>query len=248
MHGLSGPPAAALAYDLAPWTEAAITFLRRLRGFPLAVPDLPVLLYAPQRPEVAQLLVEAGRLSMVWGEMQFNGADEVLRIRRTVRRVMAVTPAAIVFRLMMFHLTDLPADVVQFCRRACGALAAGRGGTLTVSGLSNDLGVDRRTLERRWRQFHLAPKEFLAWTVLVFAAYMAEKHNLQTYDTGAFLGLDAKRLQRCRLRLKSLFRIDSVEAVLMQMSRRLARIRVPNPRPAWDLRGDVVPLYEAAGG
>ena len=246
VRGLDGPPAAALVYDFAPWTDAAGAFLRRLRGFPTALTDLPVLLYAPQRAEIGQLLVEAGRLSMVWGELQLESLEEVRRLRRAIREILAVTPAAVVFRLMMFHLPDLPVDVVHFCRAACGALAAGRGGTLTVSALSKDLGVDRRTLERRWRLFHLAPKEFLDWITLVFAAYIAERHDLEFYDAGDLLGMDAKRLQRCRLRLKPLFRTDSVEAVLMAMSRRLSRIRVPHPRPATDLRRDV-PLYEAAG-
>lgn len=125
--------------------------------------------------------------------------------------------------------------------------AAGRGGALTVSALSKDLGVERRTLERRWRLLHLAPKEFLDWITLVFAAHIAERHHLEISGAGELLGMDAKRVERCRLRLKPLFNTDSVEAVLMAMTRRLSRIRIPHPRPDWDLRGEVVPLYEAAG-
>jgi len=247
VRGLAGAPAAVLVYDFAPWTDAARAFLRRLRGFPTGRPDIPVVLYVPQRAEAAQLLVEAGRLSMVWGELQLDTVDDVRRLRRAIRRILEVTPAAVVFRLMMFHLPDLPADVVHFCRLACGALAAARGGTLTVSALSKDLGVERRTLERRWHQFHLAPKEFLDWIVQVFAAYMAERYSREIDDTAEILGVNAQRLRRCRVRLKRLQRTDSVEAVLMHMSRRFSRIRVPHPRPAWDLRGEVVPLYEAAG-
>jgi len=246
VRGLAGPPAALLVYDFAPWTDTARAFLRRLRGFPTALPDLPVLLYVPQRMEIGQLLVEAGRLSMTWGELQFDGPDEVRRLRRAIRQILEVTPAAIVFRMLMFYVPDLPADVVHFCRRACGALAAGRGRTLTVSALSKDLGVERRTLERRWRLLHLAPKEFLDWITLVFAAHIAERHDLEIYDAGELLGMDAKRVERCRLRLKPLFNTDSVEAVLMAMTRRLTQIRVPRPRPATDFRGEV-PLFEVAG-
>jgi len=247
VRGLEGPPVTALIYDLAPWTDAARTFLRRLRGFPTALSDLPLLLYVPRRAETPQLLVEAGRLSMVWGENQLDAIDDVRRLRRAIRRILEVTPAAVVFRLMMFHLPDLPSDVVQFCRLACGGLAAGRGASLTVSGLSKGLGVERRTLERHWRQFHLAPKEFLDWIVLVFAAYMAERHNVEIYDTGELIGMDTKRLRRCLLRLKHGSGTDGVDAVLMQMSRRFTRIRLPHQRPDWDLRGELVPLYEAAG-
>lgn len=247
VRGLAGPPVAALVYDLAPWTDAARRFVRSLRGFPTAVPDVPLLLYVPLRAEAAQLLVEAGRLSMVWGELQLDVIDEVRRLRHAIRQVLAVTPAAVVFRLLMFHLPDLPSDVVQFCRLASGRLAAGKGGSLTVSALAKSLSVERRTLERRWRQFGLAPKELLDWIVLAFAAYVADRHNLEIDETGEILGLDTKRVQRCRIRLKQPSRTESVNAVLMQMSRRFSRIRVPHPRPEWDLRGEVVPLYEATG-
>jgi hypothetical protein len=245
MRGLAGAPVAALIYDLAPWTEGAGLFLRRFRSFPSNNTDLPVLLYVPQRAETAQLLVEAGRLSMVWAELQLDATDEIPRLRRAIRRVLAVTPAAVVFRLMMFHLPDLPADVVQFCRLACGLLAAGRGDGLTVSSLSKDLGVERRTLERRWHVFHLPPKEFLDWIILVFAVWVADRHSLPLYDTGELFGIEPIRLQRTRRRLKRLYRTNSVEDVLMQLSHRFDRLRVPQ-RPACDLRGEVAPLYEAA--
>jgi hypothetical protein len=98
VRGLEGAPAALLVYDLAPWTDAASAFLHRLRGFPTSRPAIPVLLYAPQRVDIGQLLVEAGRLSMVWGELQLDDVDEVRRLRRAIRRVLAVAPAAVVFR------------------------------------------------------------------------------------------------------------------------------------------------------
>jgi hypothetical protein len=70
---------------------------------------------------------------------------------------------------------------------------------------------------------------------------------MQFYDSSDVLGLNAQRLRRCRLRLKGLYRLESVEAILMHMSRRFSKIRVRHARPDWDLRGEVVPLYEAAG-
>ncbi|MGH7607757.1 MAG: hypothetical protein ACREME_10480, partial [Gemmatimonadales bacterium] len=66
-----GPSVVAIVYDLAPWNDEARRLLRRLRRDP--VPDLPALLYAPPRHEVGPLLMEAGRLPIVWGELQCDG-------------------------------------------------------------------------------------------------------------------------------------------------------------------------------
>lgn len=246
-YALDGP-AAALVYDLAPWTDAALAFLRRLRAFPSPGSNLPVLLYAPHRPEVAQLLVEAGRFSMMWGETQFDGSDEVRRLRRVVRRVLEVTPAAVVFRLLMFYLPDLPRDLVQFCRLACGLLAEGKAEALTVSRIASALGAERRTLERRWRRMHLpAPKELLDWVVVTFAAYVAERHGIRIYAAHDLIGMEETRLRRSRLRLKTLPRADGgVELVLMHLSRRFTRTGFR--RAPGDRRASVdVPLYEVGG-
>jgi len=82
---------------------------------------------------------------------------------------------------------------------------------------------------------------------VVFAAYVAETHGIRIYDANELLGMDAKRLRRSRLRLRGLFKADGgVERVLMYLSRRFTRQRLP--RASRDGRVFLdVPLYEAAG-
>lgn len=175
---LEGTTPAALVYDLAPWSAAALQFLSRLRSAPWRVAELPVLLYVPPRPEAAQLLVEAGRFSLVRGEMQCDGASEGGRIRGAMRQLLRDAPAAGVFQLLMRHLPDLPSDVQRLCRFACEKLAAHDGAELTVSRAAAELGADRRTLERRLRALGLPmPKELFDWTIVVFAAYVADEES-----------------------------------------------------------------------
>lgn len=224
VRGLDGPPVAALVYDLAPWNDDARRLLGRLG------PDLPVMFYAPSHAEVARLLIEAGRLPLVDGELQCDGPGDIARLRRSVRRLLEMAPAAIVFRLLMRHAPNLPSVVVQFCRNACGVLAAGMGDTLTVSHLASALGADRRTLERHWRAHKLPPpKEMLDWIIVVFAAYLSERDNLLLYSTHELLGMSWERLRRSRLRLRHLRQAtQGVVVVLTQFARRLTR---PNAQP-----------------
>ncbi|SRR6266536_1733211 len=132
VSGLTGAPVAALIYDLAPWNDEAIKFLRRLRhkGLPA---NLPVLIYAPPRPEVGKLLVDAGRMPMIWGELQVEENSDIARLRNTLRQMIAVTPAAIVLQLLMVYAPNLPSLALRFCEAACVRLGAARGENLTVS-------------------------------------------------------------------------------------------------------------------
>ncbi len=184
-----------------------------------------MLVYAPQRPEVGSLLVEADQMGMVWGESQFAEVSDIARLRRTIRQMLAVTPASIVLQLLMVYAPQLPPLVVEFCRIACNRLGAGKGDTLTVSLIASELGADRRTLERRWRTWSLpSPKDFLAWIIILFAAYLSERHRVSVYDTNALLGMSVERLRRCRFRLRPrpLFE-KGVEPVLTALARRIAQ-------------------------
>ena len=225
VYGLEGPSAAALVYDLAPWNDEALKFLRRMRAKRLPVTDLPVLVYAPSRAEVGRLLVDAGHLPMVWGELQFAEGSDVARLRRSIRQMLAVTPAAVVLQLLKVYAPQLPALVLQFSQAACGRLAAGKGDTLTVSFIASALNADRRTLERRWRSWNLpAPKEFLDWVVVLYAAYLSERHRISFDDTNRLMGMSSERLRRCRFRLRPRPLVEKgVEPILAALTRRMTR-------------------------
>lgn len=225
MHGLEGPPVGALVYDLAPWTDEALKSLRRLRVKPHAFANLPILIYAPPRAEIGRLLVDAGRLPMVWGELQVSEGSDIARLRRTIRTMLAVTPGAVVLQLLMVYAPHLPRLVLRFCEIACVRLAAGHGDTLTVSVIASDLGADRRTLERRWRNWNLpSPKELLNWITILFAAYLAERHHVSIYETNGLLGMSPERLRRCRFRIRPLPLVErGLDPILVALARRISR-------------------------
>ncbi len=228
VRGIAGPPVAALVWDGAPWSAATVGFLRRLRAAASHLADLPVLLYVPPRAEVPQLLIAAGAYPLVRGEMHLGTAADGGRLRVAIRRLLESAPASAVYRRLILAMPDLTSDVQRICRFTCDKLAAREGDTLTVSRVAKDLGMERRTLERRFRLLGLPkPKELLDWIVVVFAAYVAERRGSRLYPAAPLLGLSEVRFRRTRLRLRTLRRATGgVALVLQQMSDRISRCRL----------------------
>jgi len=227
IRGIEGAPVAALVWDGAP-APTALTFLRRTRAPASQLVDLPLLLYVPPRADVAQLLIAAGAFPLIRGEVQSGTVADAGRLRAAIRALLESAPADAVYRRLMLALPDLTQDVQHICRFACGKLAARKGDTLTVARVAKELGMARRTLERRFQSLGLPkPKEFLDWIVVVFGVYVAGSQGTQLYALGPRMGFSEARMRRTRLRLRTLRSATSgVARVLQQLSDRITRFRL----------------------
>jgi DNA-binding transcriptional ArsR family regulator len=191
-----------LVHDLAPWTDAAPVRLRDLRH---RARELPILIYAPVRPGVAQLLIDVARIHLLSAQLVLDGPEEVGRLKRSIRYLLAAQPRRTVMRRLALGTGGLPAEAEAFCELVLSALEKGDGGVVTVKEVARRLGTDRRTLERHLRAARLpSPGELLDWMLLLYSCFASRDHEERLPSVARSLDLDPRRLRRIRLRLEVL--------------------------------------------
>ncbi len=190
-----------LVYDLHPWDQTAIGWIRELHH---QLPALPILLYAPVRPGVGDLLVQAGAHPNVTGMLQLDGRDELVRLRSALRKAMDMSPLIRLTCLIHELFPDLPRRTEEFVRRGLRMIFAAAHPMPTVKSLAQRLGVTVRTLERGWPTALLPPPgAFLDLLVLISFLFVAEKTGMPTTAVARVYGLPARRLRRLRDRFLS---------------------------------------------
>lgn len=195
LHQLRG--CSGLIHDLYPWDVTGTVQIERLRQ---RFPDLLILLYAPARAGIAELLLFCARLSGVRVELQQAFTPgEVERLRNLVVSMMGEGPRLRLCRMIQAVTPDVPASAWRFTELALRSMGRGR---LTVGKLATGLGVSQRTLERTWRDAPLpAPKELLEWLSLLLAGLLSAQSGISVASAARALGIDTQQLYRFRKRL-----------------------------------------------
>jgi len=194
-------PWTALIHDLNPWDLTGVAQVEAVRQ---EHPDLPILLYAPGRVGVVNLLLRCARLPGVRAELQQPlGPQETERLRQVLRALLDERPRARILRMLQTVAPNAPARAWTFTELALQRLGKDLGpGPLTVQLLARNLGVSQRTLERSWHGSVLPPpKELLEWLALLLAAINAASAGTTVARAARALGIDSQRLYRLRRRL-----------------------------------------------
>ena len=224
----------ALIHDLHPWDFSSVGQMEAIRT---RYPDLPILIYAPVRPGIADLLVRCAHLPCLHAELQLSAdGHQPQRLRRLLRLLIDEVPSARLLRILETAVPNAPPRAWSFTSMALQDVHCGsRSERPTVRGLANRLGVSERTLERSWpRSVFPAPKEMLAWLVLLLVTFTAAASGASAARVAHSLGLDSQRLYRIRHRLLPTgMRTSDFEAVLLAFCERCraqARNRSSNVR------------------
>lgn len=216
-----------LIHDLYPWD---ITGTIQIEGLRHRFPDLLILLYAPARAGIAQLLSFCAHLSGVRAELQqaFT-SSEAERLRNLVISMMDDGPRPRLLRMIQAVTPDAPASAWRFTELALRSMGRGR---LTVGQLATGLGLSLRTLERTWHDAALpAPKELLEWLSLLFAGLLSGQSGISVASAARGLGIDTQQLYRFRQRLlPGALRSsrEEFETVLLAFAGRCRTLRRPS--------------------
>ena len=206
----------ALIHDLHPWDLSIVGQLEAIRT---RYPDLPILIYAPVRPGIADLLVRCAHLPSLHAELQQSAdGQQSQRVRRLLRLLIDEVPSTRLLRILETAVPNAPPRAWSFTRMALQHVCRGaRSERPTVRGLANKLGVSERTLERSWPRSVLpAPKEMLAWLILLLVTLTATASRTSAARVAHGLGLDSQHLYRIRRKLLPVgMRTSDFEAVLL---------------------------------
>jgi hypothetical protein len=167
-------------------------------------PDLPILVYAPARVGVADLLVRCGTLTGLRAELQQRvAAEEIDRLHRLLVTLLAERPRARVLQMLRAMAPAAPPRAWTFAELALIRLSERRGPAgLRVGPLARELGASERTLERAWHHTALPPpKELLDWLALLLAAVSAESAGTTVARAARALRIHSQHLYRLRCRL-----------------------------------------------
>jgi len=114
---------AALIHDLSPWDLSSVAQLERIRS---EYPGLPILLYAPARAGVADLLLQCARVPCVRAELQQSaGAQETQRMRLVLRSLLDERPATRLLRMLETAIPGAPRRAWSFAQLALSAVRRG---------------------------------------------------------------------------------------------------------------------------
>ncbi|UCG85221.1 MAG: hypothetical protein JSW71_14940 [Gemmatimonadota bacterium] len=197
-----GPEFAGLIYDLAPWNKSVVPLLGMLRQ---KHPDLPILLYAPSRPEVSQALLQL-RHSDVTGlhvEYQDRAGRSLMALRDHVRWLLAAVHAAKVTHLLQLLLPNMPGRAKGYVQRILDRIAdSSASRQLSVSSVLAGSNLPLRTLQYSLGAAGLPPpKILLDWVTLLFATLSADVSRRTTMEVARDFGFDTQRINRLRRRL-----------------------------------------------
>lgn len=191
----------ALVHDLHPWDLSGAREIEEVRR---EHPGLPILVYAPNRVGIADLLLRCACLHGVRAELQQTfSAREADRLRSLIVSFIDDGARARVLQMIQSVDPDAPTRAWTFIDLALRTM--GRQTTterLTVAQLANRLGVSQRTLERSWRIAALPPpKELLEWLALLLSGLLSAQSGITVARAARKLGLDSQQLYRFRQRL-----------------------------------------------
>jgi hypothetical protein len=190
----------ALIYDLAPWNVSVPPLLTALR---LRHPDLPILLYAPNRPEVSEILEQCGDLPVLHLLQQTHDSRDPKALESQVSWLFTAVYGARLYHLIELLLPNPPSSVKRYIRHTLKRFSEGAGGAaLTVASLAAEVNVPARTLQHTMEASGLpSPKVFLDWLTLLFAALSANVTGHTIAGIGRDIGVDSHRMYRIRGRL-----------------------------------------------
>ncbi len=188
-----------LIYDLAPWNVSVPPLLTALR---LSHADLPILLYAPRRPEVSEILDRCTDLPSLRVAEQTPGRDAGA-LQAHVSWLFTAVYGGRLLNLVELLLPNPPSSVRRYIRHALARLSEGNGGVaLTVASLAAQANVPARTLQHAMEASGLpSPKTFLDWLTLLFASLTANVTGRSIAAIGREIGVDSHRMYRIRGRL-----------------------------------------------
>jgi hypothetical protein len=190
---------AALIHDMEPYDETALITICRVRE---RYPTLPVLLYLPDRPDISSLVHAASELRCVSAVAQSDRFG-VLRLTEFLGNQLWSLPSEHLAQLVRLLFVRLPSRVEAFIDLAIKRLGRNAArDVVTVKGLSRELGLSLRALERECSGSSLPrPKELLDWLTLLFIMYAAGRNQVSSAISARVAGVDAQRLYRLRHRL-----------------------------------------------
>lgn len=167
-------------------------------------PVLPILVYAPNRAGIAEILLSCSRFPGVRAELQQTWCPtEADRLRQLISSVIKDGPRVRLLRMIRSVDGDAPARAYMFIEMALRSI--GQQTTtkhLTVANLAAELGVSERTLERSWHTNALPPpKELLEWLALLLAGLLSAQCGIPVARAARKLGMDTQQLYRLRRRL-----------------------------------------------
>jgi hypothetical protein len=191
-----------LIYDLAPWNSSVVPLLGALRQ---THHSLPILLYAPRRPEVSSVLLHCADLTSVRVEQQTLDSRGLTRLRDNVRWLVSSVYAEQVTQLVQLLLPDMPPVVLQYVRQTLGRFTESpEVSGLTVGSVVAQMKVPLRTLQHVLEAAGLpSPKALQDWITLLYATLSADAAGSKVNSRGQDLGLDPHRIYRIRRRLLS---------------------------------------------
>ena len=199
---LEGPEYAGLIYDLAPWNASVVPLLGMLRQ---KHPALPILLYAPSRPEVSRVLLQL-RHSDVKGlrvEHQAQAGRSPKALQDHVQWLLAAVYSTKVMHLMQLLLPDMPARARAYVQCILDRIVgAGVSQQLSVGSVLAGSTIPLRTLQHALGSAGLPPpKALLDWVTLLFATLSADASHRTTMAVARDFGFDTQRINRLRHRL-----------------------------------------------
>lgn len=197
-----GQKFAGLIYDLAPWNASVVPLLGTLRQ---THPTLPILLYAPSRPEVSRVLLQL-RESDLTGlrvEHQGHAGRSLAALRVHVQWLLAAVHAARVTHLVQLLLPDMPGRARGYVQNILDHIAdSSESQPLSVGAVVAGSTTPLRTLQHSLGSAGLpAPKMLLDWVTLLFATLSADASRRTTMAVAHDFGLDTQRIGRLRRRL-----------------------------------------------
>jgi len=189
---------AALITDLAPWDDSVVITLHWVRR---AKPVLPILLFTPNGPGVARLLLECGRIDGVHARSQAE--TEPSKLRTDIRSRLDGIGGMALLGVVRLVLPKSPRAVEDFVRVAVKTILKERDvASLTVDRVSSRLGMSTRSLHRCWPSTSLPnPKELLDWLLLLFVSQRAQCSGLAMSTIAGHVRMDRQRVYRIRQRL-----------------------------------------------
>lgn len=190
----------ALIYDLAPWNISVPPLLTALR---LRYPDLPILLYAPRRPEVSEILGQCGQLPVLHVAQQTHDRRDPRALESQVSWLFTAAYGGRLLHLVELLLPNPPSSVRRYIRHTIKRFSEGAGeAALTVASLAAEVDVPARTLQHAMEASGLpSPKGLLDWLTLLFASLAANVTGRTIAAIGRDIGVDAHRMYRIKGRL-----------------------------------------------